>query len=154
MKNLSFILLLIFSINTLKAQSGDPKVDALLKQIHKQAGQISFNVKGQKFLEKASLVKNANYYSINGGFTDGVNPISLILPKLSTGKYELSTSKNTVLINNIGYAIKGTIDVKVVGGQITGSFSGNLFEISNKSSSPNQASSGTITGTFSGLLTN
>ncbi len=150
MQRFLVFLILIFSINSINAQSGDPKVDALIRKMQKPSGQISFTFNGQKFSEKASLIKTPKSYAVVSDMMNSQNTISFKISSLATGKYELNTNDNVVMIQSKVYVFKGSINLKVSGTTASGSFSGNAFAIKNKTK-PSATSSGTISGTFSGL---
>ncbi len=148
------ILLCTFLAGFSYAQSGDPKVDALLKALQKPPGKITFMMNGKTINEIASIIEDPKKgLLISSHLTLDNTPelfISLIAPIKKSGTYMIDDSKKAgvLQIKEKTYQIRGTIILKVLGKKISGTFSGELFEILKNKSKPSETSSGTITGKF------
>jgi hypothetical protein len=151
MKKIVCLLFSFFALYAANAQSGDARVDALIHQMQKPAGQFSFTFNGQKSAEKVSLIKTPKgFYAIMGSLETST-PIAFKIPQLATGKYDLADNDNVLSVNGKVYLFRGTISLVVAGAKTKGTLTGNLFEIKGKKAKAELTSSGTITGTFSGL---
>lgn len=136
------------------AQTGDPKVNEMLKELQKAPGKISFTMNGKTMNEVASFVEDTKRgLLISSHLTLDTTPdvfISLIAPSKKTGTYAIDDNKKAgvLQINQKAYQIRGTIKLKVSGKKITGTFAGELYEINKKKSKVVEQSSGKISGSF------
>jgi hypothetical protein len=136
------------------AQTGDPKVDEMLKELQKAPSKITFTINGKTSNEVASFLEDAKRgLLISSHLTLDTTPdvfISLIAPNKKTGIYAIDDNKKAgvLQINGKAYQIKGTINLKVSGKKITGTFAGELYEITKNKSKLAEKSSGKITGSF------
>lgn len=136
------------------AQTGDPKVDEMLKELQKAPGKISFTMNGKTMNEVASFIEDAKRgLLISSHLTLDTTPdvfINLIAPSKKTGTYAIDDNKKAgvLQINQKAYQIRGTINLKVSGKKITGTFAGELYEINKKKSKVVEQSSGKISGRF------
>jgi hypothetical protein len=136
------------------AQSGDPKVDEMLQALQKPPGKITFMMNGKTIHEVASFIEDAKRgLLISSHLTLDNTPeifISLIAPTKKSGTYIIDDSKKAgvLQIKEKAYQIRGAIVLKVLGKKISGTFSGELFEILKNKSKPSATSSGKIMGSF------
>jgi hypothetical protein len=148
------ILLCTFLVGFSYAQSGDPKVDEMLQALQKAPGKIVFKMNGKTRNEIASFIEDGKRgLLISSHLTLDNTPeifISLIAPTKKSGTYMIDYSKKAgvLQIKEKAYQIRGTIVLKVLGKKISGTFSGELFEILKNKSKPSETSSGKITGSF------
>lgn len=153
MKKSILVFAILFSYFSY-AQTGDPKVDAMLKELQKAPGKITFMMNGKTMNEVASFVEDAKKgLLISSHLTLDTTPdvfISLIAPSKKTGTYAIDDNKKAgvLQINQKAYQIRGTINLKVSGKKITGTFAGELYEINKNKSKVAEKSSGKISGSF------
>lgn len=152
MKKFLILIALVFAVNA-NAQTGDPKVDAMLKELQKAPGKITFTMNGKKYTEVASLLEDKQKgLIISSHLTLDNTPnvfISLIAPTKKSGTYIIEGNKaGVVQIKEKAYQIKGNIILKVSGKKITGTFEGELYEIDKNKPKPSEKSSGKIIGSF------
>ncbi len=153
MKKLLVLIPFLFAVFA-NAQTGDPKVDAMLKELQKAPGKITFTLNGKSYNEVASVVEDEQKgLLISSHLTLDNTPnvfISFIAPTKKSGTYAINDNKKAgvLQIKNKAYQIRGAITLKVSGKKITGTFSGDLYEISKNKSKPSEKSSGKITGSF------
>ncbi|GAA4770058.1 MULTISPECIES: hypothetical protein [Flavobacterium] len=153
-KILQLILLLLTGMAI--AQSGDPKVDALLQQLKEQQkapGKITFKMKGKTYTEIGSFMEDTKKrFVISSHLTLDSTPdssISFVIPSKKSGSYSIEDKKSGVLvINGKVYQIRGNITVNISGKKISGSFIGELFEIPNNKAKASDQTSGVIQGNF------
>jgi len=149
-----FTLLITFFCNSLNAQTGDPKVDAMLKELKKAPGKITFTMNGKKYTEVASFLEDEKKgLIISSHLTLDNTPnvfISLIAPTKKSGIYNINDNKKAgvLQIKDKAYQIRGSLTLKVSGKKITGTFAGELYEINKNKTKPSEKSSGKITGSF------
>lgn len=154
------IILLILALCPLVnvAQTGDPKVDKMLKELQNQQksnSSISFSFNAKTYKDKASFMEtDKKTFSIGTSLLSDkmmTTQIALIVDKKKSGSYTiLSGNKNgsVVLINKKYYQFEGTVNVSVKGEKVSGTFTGELYEIKKGKSKPDAKSSGKITGNF------
>ena len=153
MKKSILVFAILFSYFSY-AQTGDPKVDAMLRELQKAPGKITFMMNGKTMNEVASFVEDAKKgLLISSHLTLDTTPdvfISLIAPSKKTGIYAIDDNKKAgvLQINQKAYQIRGTINLKVSGKKITGTFAGELHQINKNKSKAAEKSSGKITGSF------
>ncbi len=153
-KILQLILLLLTGMAI--AQSGDPKVDALLQQLKEQQkapGKITFKMKGKTYTEIGSFMEDTKKrFVISSHLTLDSTPdssISFVIPSKKSGSYSIEDKKSGVLvISGKVYQIRGNITVNISGKKISGSFIGELFEIPNNKAKASDQTSGVIQGNF------
>ncbi|NRF40093.1 hypothetical protein [Pedobacter foliorum] len=142
------------------SQSGNAKMDAILKQMRNQnsKGTIHFETKGTSVTDNATLIKDAKGIYVLGssmltGKGDG-SQVHLFFAKMQSGTQPISQNKDanaTAIINGTGYQIKGIAMLKVSGKTIGGTFTGLIYEIPNGKSKANVVASGKISGSFKNL---
>ena len=153
MKKILILIALVFAA-TANAQSGDPKVDAMLKELQKAPGKITFTMNGKTSNEVASIIEDPKKgLLISSHLTLDTTPdvfISLIAPTRKSGTYAINDNKKAgvLQIKDKAYQIRGSLTLKVSGKKITGTFAGELFEINKNKTKPSEKSSGKITGSF------
>lgn len=155
MKKIFFMIFALVSSLTI-AQSGDPKVDALIQQLkdqQKTPGKIVFKINGKGYTEVASFVEDPNHkFIISSHLTLDTTPdssISFAIPSKKSGTYSVEDKKSGVLLKDGKvFQIRGNLTVKIAGKKISGSFIGELFEIARNKAKASTLSSGVITGTF------
>ena len=153
MKKILILIVLVFAI-TANAQTGDPKVDAMLKELQKAPGKITFTMNGKTSNEVASIIEDPKKgLLISSHLTLDTTPdvfISLIAPTKKSGTYAINDNKKAgvLQIKDKAYQIRGSLTLKVSGKKITGTFAGELFEINKNKTKPSEKSSGKITGSF------
>jgi len=153
MKKILILLAFAFSVFT-NAQTGDPKVDAMLKELQKAPGKITFTMNGKKYTEVASLLEDKQKgLIISSHLTLDNTPnvfFSLIAPTKKSGTYLLNDNKKAGLlqIKDKAYQIRGSLTLKVSGKKITGNFEGQLYAIDKNKPKASEKSSGKITGSF------
>ena len=124
MKKIVLLFTVLFSYFSY-AQTGDPKVDAMLRELQKAPGKITFMMNGKTMNEVASFVEDAKKgLLISSHLTLDTTPdvfISLIAPSKKTGIYSIDDNKKAgvLQINQKAYQIRGTINLKVSGKKIT-----------------------------------
>lgn len=149
-----FTLLVTFFCSSINAQTGDPKVDAMLKELQKAPGKITFTMNGKTSNEVASIIEDPKKgLLISSHLTLDTTPdvfISLIAPTKKSGTYAINDNKKAgvLQIKDKAYQIRGSLTLKVSGKKITGTFAGELFEINKNKTKPSEKSSGKITGSF------
>lgn len=149
-----FTLLVTFFCSSINAQTGDPKVDAMLKELQKAPGKITFTMNGKTSNEVASIIEDPKKgLLISSHLTLDTTPdvfISLIAPTKKSGTYTINDNKKAgvLQIKDKAYQIRGSLTLKVSGKKITGTFAGELFEINKNKTKPSEKSSGKITGSF------
>ena len=149
-----FTLLVTFFCSSINAQTGDPKVDAMLKELQKAPGKITFTMNGKTSNEVASIIEDPKKgLLISSHLTLDTSPdvfISLIAPTKKSGTYAINDNKKAgvLQIKDKAYQIRGSLTLKVSGKKITGTFAGELFEINKNKTKPSEKSSGKITGSF------
>ena len=153
MKKILILIVLVFAI-TANAQTGDPKVDAMLKELQKAPGKITFTMNGKTSNEVASIIEDPKKgLLISSHLTLDTTPdvfISLIAPTKKSGTYAINDNKKAgvLQIKDKAYQIRGSLTLKVSGKKITGTFVGELYEINKNKTKPSEKSSGKITGSF------
>ena len=153
MKKILILIVLVFAI-TANAQTGDPKVDAMLKELQKAPGKITFTMNGKTSNEVASIIEDPKKgLLISSHLTLDTTPdvfISLIAPTKKSGTYAINDNKKAgvLQIKDKAYQIRGSLTLKVSGKKITGTFEGELYEINKNKTKPSEKSSGKITGSF------
>ena len=153
MKKILILIVLVFVI-TANAQTGDPKVDAMLKELQKAPGKITFTMNGKTSNEVASIIEDPKKgLLISSHLTLDTTPdvfISLIAPTKKSGTYTINDNKKAgvLQIKDKAYQIRGSLTLKVSCKKITGTFAGELFEINKNKTKPSEKSSGKITGSF------
>jgi hypothetical protein len=153
MKKIIALLLLAncFLIST-HAQSGDPKVDELIKQMQKKPGSYEAVINGKTIKGNVIIVKLADNkgYAIMSPPTEN-RTIALKIPKAAAGTYTTVKDEN-LIIGTTTYAInEGSIVLKETNGKFSGSFTGNLYTVGKKKSKFD-VPAGKVTGTFTNLL--
>lgn len=148
-----FTLLITFFCSSINAQTGDPKVDAMLKELKKAPGKITFTINQKKYTEVASFLEDDKKgLNMSSHLTLDNTPnvtIALNVPTKKSGTYSIEGNKaGVVQIKEKAYQIKGNIILKVSGKKITGTFEGELYEINKNKTKPSEKSSGKITGSF------
>jgi hypothetical protein len=153
MKKIIILIALVFAVYT-NAQTGDPKVDKMLKELQKAPGKITFTMNGKTTNEVASIIEDPKKgLLISSHLTLDTTPdvtISLIAPTKKTGTYSINDNKKAgvLQIKDKAYQIRGSLTLKVSGKKITGTFEGELYEINKNKTKPSEKSSGKITGSF------
>jgi len=153
MKKIIILIALVFAVYT-NAQTGDPKVDKMLKELQKAPGKITFTMNGKTTNEVASIIEDPKKgLLISSHLTLDTTPdvfISLIAPTKKSGTYAINDNKKAgvLQIKDKAYQIRGSLTLKVSGKKITGTFAGELFEINKNKTKPSEKSSGKITGSF------
>ena len=153
MKNI-IILFTILLASYSNAQTGDPKVDKMLKELQKAPGKITFTMNGKTSNEVASIIEDPKKgLLISSHLTLDTTPdvtISLIAPTKKSGTYSINDNKKAgvLQIKDKAYQIRGSLTLKVSGKKITGTFEGELYEINKNKTKPSGKSSGKITGSF------
>ena len=153
MKKILILIALVFAVNA-NAQTGDPKVDAMLKELQKAPGKITFTMNGKTSNEVASIIEDPKKgLLISSHLTLDTTPdvfISLIAPTKKSGTYAINDNKKAgvLQIKDKAYQIRGSLTLKVSGKKITGTFVGELYEINKNKTKPSEKSSGKITGSF------
>ena len=153
MKKILILIVQVFAI-TANAQTGDPKVDAMLKELQKAPGKITFTMNGKTSNEVASIIEDPKKgLLISSHLTLDTTPdvfISLIAPTKKSGTYAINDNKKAgvLQIKDKAYQIRGSLTLKVSGKKITGTFEGELYEINKNKTKPSEKSSGKITGSF------
>jgi hypothetical protein len=153
MKKILILIALVFAVNV-NAQTGDPKVDAMLKELQKAPGKITFTMNGKTSNEVASIIEDPKKgLLISSHLTLDTTPdvtISLIAPTKKSGTYAINDNKKAgvLQIKDKAYQIRGTLTLNVSGKKITGTFEGELYEINKNKTKPSENSSGKITGSF------
>lgn len=153
MKNI-IILFTILLASYSNAQTGDPKVDKMLKELQKAPGKITFTMNGKTSNEVASIIEDPKKgLLISSHLTLDTTPdvtISLIAPTKKSGTYSINDNKKAgvLQIKDKAYQIRGSLTLKISGKKITGTFEGELYEINKNKSKPSEKSSGKITGSF------
>lgn len=156
-KKILLILMSLLSFTcVINAQDiNQKKFEDFKKEIQKRkaVGEISFTVNNKKIVDKASFIETSEKkLGISSHIMLDDTPdetIAFVLPSKKSGTYTIEGNKTGILqLKNKVFAIKGTVTLKVNGNVITGTFSGELFEILKNKSKPSDKSSGTITGKF------
>jgi hypothetical protein len=153
MKKIIILIALVFAVYT-NAQTGDPKVDKMLKELQKAPGKITFTMNGKTTNEVASIIEDPKKgLLISSHLTLDTTPdvtISLIAPTKKSGTYSINDNKKAgvLQIKDKAYQIRGSLTLKVSGKKITGTFEGELYEINKNKTKPSEKSSGKITGSF------
>jgi hypothetical protein len=153
MKKTLILIALAFAVYA-NAQTGDPKVDKMLKELHKAPGKITFTMNGKTSNEVASFIEDPKKgLLISSHLTLDTTPdvtISLIAPTKKSGTYSIEDNKGAgyLQIKDKAYQIRGSLTLKVSGKKITGTFSGELHEIKKNRPKASDKSSGKITGSF------
>ncbi|POS02199.1 hypothetical protein Q361_10594 [Flavobacterium croceum DSM 17960] len=153
MKKIIILIALVFAVYA-NAQTGDPKVDKMLKELQKAPGKITFTMNGKTSNEVASIIEDPKKgLLISSHLTLDTTPdvtISLIAPTKKTGTYSINDNKKAgvLQIKDKAYQIRGSLTLKVSGKKITGTFEGELYEINKNKTKPSGKSSGKITGSF------
>lgn len=153
MKKIIILIALVFAVYA-NAQTGDPKVDKMLKELQKAPGKITFTMNGKTTNEVASIIEDPKKgLLISSHLTLDTTPdvtISLIAPTKKTGTYSINDNKKAgvLQIKDKAYQIRGSLTLKVLGKKITGTFEGELYEINKNKTKPSEKSSGKITGSF------
>jgi hypothetical protein len=153
MKKIIILIALVFAVYT-NAQTGDPKVDKMLKELQKAPGKITFTMNGKTTNEVASIIEDPKKgLLISSHLTLDTTPdvtISLIAPTKKSGTYSINDNKKAgvLQIKDKAYQIRGSLTLKVLGKKITGTFEGELYEINKNKTKPSEKSSGKITGSF------
>lgn len=153
MKKIIILIALVFAVYA-NAQTGDPKVDKMLKELQKAPGKITFTMNGKTTNEVASIIEDPKKgLLISSHLTLDTTPdvtISLIAPTQKSGTYSINDSKKAgvLQIKDKAYQIRGSLTLKVSGKKITGTFEGELYEINKNKTKPSGKSSGKITGSF------
>ena len=152
--NIVIAIISTFFCCSISAQTGDPKVDAMLKDLQKAPGKITFAINGKSYNEVASILEDPKRgLLISSHLTLDTTPdvfISLIAPTKKSGTYAINDNKKAGVfqLKDKAYQIRGSLTLKVSGKKITGSFAGELFEINKNKPKPSEKSSGKITGSF------
>jgi hypothetical protein len=153
MKKTLILIALVFAVYA-NAQTGDPKVDKMLKELQKAPGKITFTMNGKTTNEVASIIEDPKKgLLISSHLTLDTTPdvtISLIAPTKKSGTYSINDNKKAgvLQIKDKAYQIRGSLTLKVLGKKITGTFEGELYEINKNKTKPSEKSSGKITGSF------
>jgi hypothetical protein len=153
MKKTLILIALVFAVYA-NAQTGDPKVDKMLKELQKAPGKITFTMNGKTTNEVASIIEDPKKgLLISSHLTLDTTPdvtISLIAPTKKSGTYSINDNKKAgvLQIKDKAYQIRGSLTLKVSGKKISGTFEGELYEINKNKSKPSEKSSGKITGSF------
>jgi len=153
MKKIIILIALLFAVYA-NAQTGDPKVDKMLKELQKAPGKITFTMNGKTTNEVASIIEDPKKgLLISSHLTLDTTPdvtISLIAPTKKSGTYSINDNKKAgvLQIKDKAYQIRGSLTLKVLGKKITGTFEGELYEINKNKTKPSEKSSGKITGSF------
>lgn len=153
MKKIIILIALLFAVYA-NAQTGDPKVDKMLKELQKAPGKITFTMNGKTTNEVASIIEDPKKgLLISSHLTLDTTPdvtISLIAPTKKSGTYSINDNKKAgvLQIKDKAYQIRGSLTLKVSGKKITGTFEGELYEINKNKTKPSGKSSGKITGSF------
>jgi hypothetical protein len=153
MKKTLILIALVFAVYA-NAQTGDPKVDKMLKELQKAPGKITFTMNGKTSNEVASIIEDPKKgLLISSLLTLDTTPdvtISLIAPTKKSGTYSINDNKKAgvLQIKDKAYQIRGSLTLKVSGKKVTGTFEGELYEINKNKSKPSEKSSGKITGSF------
>ena len=153
MKKIIILIALLFAVYA-NAQTGDPKVDKMLKELQKAPGKITFTMNGKTSNEVASIIEDPKKgLLISSHLTLDTTPdvtISLIAPTKKSGTYSINDNKKAgvLQIKDKAYQIRGSLTLKVLGKKITGTFEGELYEINKNKTKPSEKSSGKITGSF------
>ena len=153
MKKILILIALVFAVYA-NAQTGDPKVDKMLKELQKAPGKITFTMNGKTSNEVASIIEDPKKgLLISSHLTLDTTPdvfISLIAPTKKSGTYAINDNKKAgvLQIKDKAYQIRGSLTLKVSGKKITGTFVGELYEINKNKTKPSEKSSGKITGSF------
>ena len=153
MKKIIILIALVFAVYA-NAQTGDPKVDKMLKELQKAPGKITFTMNGKTTNEVASIIEDPKKgLLISSHLTLDTTPdvtISLIAPTKKSGTYSINDNKKAgvLQIKDKAYQIRGSLTLKVSGKKITGTFEGELYEINKNKTKPSGKSSGKITGSF------
>jgi len=141
MKKIIILIALVFAVYT-NAQTGDPKVDKMLKELQKAPGKITFTMNGKTTNEVASIIEDPKKgLLISSHLTLDTTPdvfISLIAPTKKSGTYAINDNKKAgvLQIKDKAYQIRGSLTLKVSGKKITGTFAGELFEINKNKTKP------------------
>ena len=153
MKKILILIALVFAVYA-NAQTGDPKVDKMLKELQKAPGKITFTMNGKTSNEVASIIEDPKKgLLISSHLTLDTTPdvtISLIAPTKKSGTYAINDNKKAgvLQIKDKAYQIRGSLTLKVSGKKITGTFVGELYEKNKNKTKPSEKSSGKITGSF------
>ena len=154
---LSIITLLFVTFSF--AQSGDAKVDALIKQLKEQQNSratVSFTYNNKNYKDKATFIETAKKtFVIGSSLTDdetAETQIHLEVTKKKSGAYAIvngNQNSSLVTINDKYYQFAGTVNLVVKGKKVSGTFTGELYEIKKGKSKAEVKSSGKISGSFS-----
>jgi hypothetical protein len=154
-----FILLLVGTYAFGQSSSGNTEVDALIAQLKNPAGKITFTINGKTYNDKASLINTKKNIAIGTSLMSAVgeNQIHLVIGSTVTGEQGTLTSASgkehdsVMVIDGKAYQLSGTVNIKNTGGKVSGTFKCQMFALSPKKARASTESSGTVTGTFSGL---
>ncbi|AFY74951.1 hypothetical protein Syn7502_03049 [Synechococcus sp. PCC 7502] len=136
------------------SQSGNPKFDALLNQVQAKPGSIHWEGKGALIEDKASLVKGTNGIYVLGShlsLSEEPSQVHLAVSEVVNGVVAINQRSFTAIINGPVYEVSGKVTFKVVGKSVSGTFTGDLYEIKGKKAKAEEKSSGKIAGNFTGL---
>jgi hypothetical protein len=157
MKKLILFISLFISLSSF-AQTGDPKVDKMLKEMQQKQNSkaiISFTFNGKTYKDKASFMEtDKKTFSIGSSLIadDTANTmINLIVGKKKSGIYTIvsgNQNSSVVTINGKYYQFTGTVNLVVKGKKVSGAFTGELYEIKKGKSKPDPKSSGKVSGSF------
>jgi hypothetical protein len=157
MKKVIVFLTLLFSVFSV-AQTGDAKVDKMLKEFQEQQNSntsITFTFNKKTYKDKASFTEtDKKTFSIGTSLLSEkltTTQIALIVDKKKSGTYTImSGNKNgsVVLINKKYYQFGGIVNLSIKNKKVSGTFDGELYEITKSNPKPSKKSSGKITGSF------
>ena len=153
-----FTLIVAFFHSSINAQTGDPEVDKMLKEFQEQQNSntsIIFTFNKKTYKDKASFTEtDKKTFSIGTSLLSEkltTTQIALIVDKKKSGTYTImSGNKNgsVVLINKKYYQFGGTVNLSIKNKKVSGTFDGELYEITKSNPKPSKKSSGKITGSF------
>ena len=157
MRKIILIIVLLSSFVNF-AQTGDAKVDKMLKELKEQQNSkasISFTFNKKTYKDKASFMEtDKKTFSIGTSLLSEklmTTQIGLIVDAKKSGTYTIATgNKNSSVVNINGtyYEFAGTVNLVVKGKKVSGTFTGELYEIKKGKSKPDAKSSGKVSGSF------
>jgi hypothetical protein len=152
MKTVVILFVLIQFTLCAGAQSGDPKVDAMLKELHQQQksnASIQFTFNKINYVDKASFVEtDKKNYALTSSLINDETPetsVCILLPKKQSGTQPLING-SFVIIKSVLYELRGTASITLKKNSAKGTFKGQLFLVTAKGAKAAATSSGEIKG--------
>lgn len=152
---LLLLLTLLFSSYSY-SQSGDPKVDEMIKKLQQKNtnATITFAVNAKNYTDFAMTdTSKKGVYRISSSLLYDETPnttIVLCFKGQTSGTHPFGEKNDgsLLMLNGKVYELKGTLKTTINGAKAVGSFSGDLYLVQSKNGKADTKSSGKIKGTF------